>query len=289
MTAALYLSRAMVNTILVEAKALGGNALTAGTIENYPGFEQISGPDLVEHMVHQVGKYGLPIIYETVRGLDGEAGALEVKTATRTINVRSAIIAVGTIYRRLGVPGEAEYVGRGVSYCASCDGMFYRDKIIAVVGGGDSASKELVYLAGLARKVYLIHRREDLRAERVVQEKIRQLKNVELMLNKTVLEILGGSRVEAVIVSDVNARLTNRLDIDGIFINIGNTPATGFVKGFLDLDERGYVVTDRELRASVKGIFAAGDVRVSEQRQVATAVGDGARAAAMVEGYLGRR
>jgi len=289
LTAAVYLSRAMVNLVLIEKKVLGGNALKASEIENYPGFEKISGPDLVDHMVRQVRKYAPPIIYATVLGLVSEPDAIRVRASGSTITAKTVIIAVGTAYRRLGVPGEAEYLGKGVSFCAACDGMFYRDKVIAMVGGGDSALKELVYLAKLARKVYLIHRREDFRAEWVVQEQVRQLKNVEFVLGNTVREIKGDAKVKSVVISRVGTEGESQLEIDGLFINVGNTPETGFVKGFLELDEHGYVVTDRELRTSVRGIFAAGDARVSEQRQIATAVGDGALAAAMVEKFLGRR
>jgi thioredoxin reductase (NADPH) len=289
LTCAIYLGRALVRAVILEKKAAGGNALVAARIENYPGFEAVNGPELVERMLGQVNKYRVPIRYETVTGLRPAPGHLRISAGRTVFRAKTAVIALGTSYRKLNASGESEFTGRGVSYCATCDGMFFKEKVVAMVGGGDSALKEVIYLARLAKKVYLVHRRREFRAERIVQEQVRNLPNVVMMLERTVLEIKGDTKVRSLRLKKVKTGRVEEIPADGLFINIGTVPDTDFLKGTLALDEHGYIVTDRNLRTSLPGVFAAGDVRVTEQRQIATAVGDGAIAAAMVEKYLGRR
>jgi len=289
LSCALYLSRALVKTLLIEKKVLGGNAILASEIENYPGLDKISGPELIERMVRQVQRYNLPVLYDTVNKIEIGGDKIFVKAGANTIGTRALVIAVGTSYRRLGVLGESEFTGRGVSYCPTCDSMFFKNKVVVLVGGGDSALKESRYLAKIVNKIYLIHRRKEFGAEKIIQEEIKKIENIKPILEKIVISINGKEKVESVMIKDVNSGAVSELKVDGVFINIGNIPATNFVKGLLDLDDQGYIITDCLLKTNIPGIFAVGDVRVSEQRQVATAVGDGAMAAAVVEKYLGRR
>ncbi|MEO0225576.1 MAG: thioredoxin-disulfide reductase [candidate division WOR-3 bacterium] len=289
LTCGLYLSRALVKVLLIEKKVLGGNAILTSAIENYPGLDQVSGQELIDRIVKQVQRYRLPILYEAVKRIELIDDRFLVETSTSRIRCQSVVLAVGTSYRKLGVPGEAEYTGRGVSYCATCDGMFFQGKVIAVVGGGDSALKESLYLARIVKEIYLIHRRKEFRAERIVVEEVLRTKNIRPVLEKKVVSINGRDRVDSITLTDVNTGAIENYAVDGVFINIGHNPDTEFLKGLLNLDEHGYIVSDCLLRTNVPGLFVAGDARVSEQRQIATAVGDGAMAAAMVEKYLGRR
>lgn len=289
LTCALYLCRALVKTLLVEKSVLGGKVILTSLIENYPGFESITGIDLIEKMVRQIRRYELPVLYEEVVRLILERERIFIVTSAQRVACRTLVICTGSSYRRLEVPGEKELTGKGVSYCATCDGLFFKDRVVAMVGGGDSALKEALYLAKIARKVYLIHRRREFRGERIIQDEIGRVGRIEAVLEKVVVEIKGKDRVEAITIKEVSTGDKSELAVDGVFINIGNIPESKFCTGIIKMDEQGYIIADHELRTSVPSIFAVGDVRVNKQRQIATAVGDGAMVAALVEEYLGRR
>ncbi len=287
LTAGLYAARSRLNVLLVESKAPGGQLVNIDLLENYPGFpEGVSGMDLVQRLQDQAEKFGLEVAIEEVVSLrvDGEVKTIE--TSRRELKAKSVIVASGSVPRRLGVPGEDRFVGRGVSYCATCDGALYRDREVLVVGGGDSALTEALFLTRFARKVKIVHRRDKLRAVGVLQDRARANDRIEFRLESVVEEIRGEEQVKAVILRHVGTGKRTEENTDGIFIYIGANPATGFLPPEVQCEEDGYVVTGTNLETSVEGIFAAGDVRVTPLRQVATAVGDGAVAAMAAEEYL---
>ncbi len=288
LTAYLYAARARLRTLLLEKLSPGGQVLTIDFIENYPGFpDGIRGWELIERLVAQVEKLGLEKLNAEVRSLVLEDNWKIITLADgQSLKTKAVIVATGASPRRLGIPGEQELVGKGVSYCATCDGPFFTDQIVAVVGGGNTAVQEAIFLTKFAKKVYLIHRRDQLRAQKILQERALANEKIEFIWNTVVKEVIGKDYVEAV-------RLLNRvtgeeklLPVDGLFIFVGLTPQTSFLEGLLKLDEKGFIVTDAEMRTNVPGIFAAGDVRSKACRQIITAAGDGAVAACMVEHYI---
>ncbi len=289
LTAGIYCARAMLKTLLLEKETLGGQAAKTPIIENYPGFpEGIEGVNLIERMVEQTKKFGVEIAIEVVEKIILSNGDKIIRTDKKEYQTKAVIIATGSRYKELGVPGEKELVGRGVSYCAICDGPLFRNRIVGVVGGGDSALTEAIYLSKIAQKVYLIHRRDQFRAARSIQEKISTINNIETILNKLVKSIKGEKRLEGIIIVDKNSNQESELKLNGLFIYVGFLPNTDFIKGLINLDETGYVITDENLETNISGVFAAGDVRKKTLRQIATAVGDGAMAAIMAERYLGQ-
>ncbi|MEO0093217.1 MAG: thioredoxin-disulfide reductase [candidate division WOR-3 bacterium] len=289
LTAGIYCARAMLKTLLLEKETLGGQAAKTPIIENYPGFpEGIEGVNLIERMVEQTKKFGVEIAIEVVEKIILSNGDKIIRTDKKEYQTKAVIIATGSRYKELGVPGEKELVGRGVSYCAICDGPLFRNRIVGVVGGGDSALTEAIYLSKIAQKVYLIHRRDQFRAARSIQEKISTINNIETILNKLVKSIKGEKRLESIIIVDKNSNQESELKLNGLFIYVGFLPNTDFIKGLINLDETGYVITDENLETNISGVFAAGDVRKKTLRQIATAVGDGAMAAIMAERYLGQ-
>ena len=287
LTAGIYSRRAGLKTILLEKTALGGQASLTPLIENYPGFpEGISGDKLIEKMVEQAKKFGVTIAIEEVEKIEQAPSSLLIKTKNQAYQTKAAIIATGSRPKELGVSGEKKLIGRGISYCAVCDGPLFKDRIVGVVGGGDSALTEAIYLSKFTQKVYLIHRRDQFRAARSIKDKVFAIKNIEVILNALVKRIEGEKRVEGIVIANQNTNQETELKLDGLFIYVGNIPNTDFVKGLINLDEEGYIVTDENLMTNVFKIFAAGDVRKKPLRQIATAVGDGALAAIMVEKNL---
>ncbi|WP_297058510.1 thioredoxin-disulfide reductase [Thermosulfurimonas sp.] len=288
LTAYIYAARARLRTLLVEKFSPGGQILNTDRVENYPGFpEGISGAELMERFLAQARNLGLEPLLDEATGLtqDGDLYLVHLGSG-ETLVSPTVIVATGAGPKRLGVPGERELTGKGVSYCATCDGPFFRDEVVAVVGGGNTAVQESVFLTRFARKVYLIHRRDQLRATRILQERAFADPKIEFVWNSVVTEILGEDKVQGVRIKNVRTGEERVLEVGGVFIFIGIRPHTEWLEGVLALDEGGFIITDAEMRTSLPGVFAAGDVRAKSCRQIVTAVGDGATAAYMAELYL---
>lgn len=287
LTAGLYLARGKQNTLLFEKYVLGGQIALTHLVENYPGFpEGISGLDLTDKFRLQAERFGLKIKQDEVLSICKDGDFFKVKTKSSEFFTKAVILTVGSNPRRLGVPGEAEFLNRGVSYCATCDGALFDGLDIAVVGGGDSAAQESLFLTRFARKLYLIHRREQMRAKPALRERVFANKKIEFLPNKIVSQVVGDSAVTGLILEDTKTGEKSHLPVEGLFVFIGLEPNTGFLKGFVELDERGYIITNEQLQTSVEGVFAAGDCRKGASGQVAIAVGEGCKAALEVEHYL---
>ena len=287
LTAAIYTGRAKLSTLVLEAAMVGGNAGIADLIENYPGFpEGINGSELMARFRQQAENCGAEIRYDEVLDIERSSRGILVKTRCGELTARAVLAATGARRRELQVPGEQEYLGRGVSYCATCDGSFFRNSPVAVVGGGDSAVKEALYLAGIASEVYLIHRREGFRAHQALVERMHSNERIVLKLNQVVQGIEGDqSGVKQLLVKDVNDGSIRIIPVEGVFVSIGMVPAVGFLENRLETDS-GYIVVNEELMTSMPGVFAAGDICSKKVRQVATAVGDGALAGVAITEYL---
>ncbi|AEH45021.1 thioredoxin reductase [Thermodesulfatator indicus DSM 15286] len=291
LTAYLYAARARLNIILVEKTSPGGQVLITDFVENYPGFpDGISGFELIESFVTQVKKLGFePLREEVIRLEDLGQNKKLILASGNELLAQTVIIATGAKPNTLGVPGEKKLTGRGVSYCATCDGPFFRDQVVAVVGGGNTAVQEAIFLTRFASKVYLIHRRDQLRAQKILQERALSNKKIIPIWNTVVEEILGDDQVKAIKLKNCKTGEESSLEVDGVFIFIGITPNSDFVKDLLTLDEKGFIITDSEMRTNVPGIFAAGDVRSKSCRQIVTACGDGATAAFLAEHFLAEK
>lgn len=289
LTSAIYSARALIDTLVIEKMLPGGQPVLTTFIENYPGFpEGISGPELAERLESQAGKFGAKIITSRpVLNISRKEEGFEVKTESNSFWGKAVIVATGTSPRKLNVPGEEEFTGRGVSYCAVCDGAFYRDRVVAVVGGGDSAMDESIYLTRFASKVFVIHRRNQLRAEKILQERAFSNPKISFIWDTVVQSIEGDRKVELLKLKNVKTGEISELKVDGIFVYIGSNPNSSMVKDLVELDENGFIITDDCMKTSVPGLFAAGDVRNTNFRQLATAIGDGAIAANSAERYLG--
>jgi len=287
LTAGLYASRAKLNAVLFERLMPGGQVLVTDLVENYPGFpEGISGSDLVQKMADQAKKFGLVIESDEVVSLDLAGEIKTIKFSNRTVTAKAVIIATGASPRRLNVPGEDVFYGRGVSFCATCDGPFFRDKIVVAAGGGDTAVQESIFLTKFAKKVYLIHRRDQLRATKILQERAFANDKIEFVWDSAVTSISGSDGVEKVTVKNLKSGNTRDLAADGVFVWIGILPNTEFLKNAVKTDQSGFIITDSNMQTSVPGVFAAGDVRNTPLRQIATAIGDAAIAAISAEHYI---
>ena len=286
-SAALYASRAGLSTVIVEKYAPGGQMALTGDIDNYPGFEEgVDGFTLGMKMHKGAERFGITTIYGEITGVDFSGEIKKLTTSSGELLAKTVVIASGARARELGIENEKSLIGKGVHYCAHCDGNFYRNKTVAVVGGGNSAAADALYLSRLAKKVYLIHRRDTLRATKIYHEPLMKAENVEFLWNSTVEEFLTELRVKGVRIKDTVTGEMKNVPCDGVFVSIGRDPMTEFLKGAVELDEKGYVVADESTRTNVKGVFAAGDVRTKALRQVVTAVSDGAVAVHYAEEYL---
>ena len=288
LTAGLYTSRAKLRTLMVERMILGGQVMTTTKVENYPGFPGgIDGPDLMLRFQEHCQEFGLEVAYGEVENLTDQGNLKSVVVDGEEILTRTVIITTGAEPRKLDVPGEQELVGRGVSYCATCDGAFFKEVPVAIVGGGDTAVEEAMFLSRFASKVYLIHRRDELRATKLLQERLFANEKVEVLWNRVVERVEGDARgVHALELRHTETDKKEPLEVEGVFMAIGVVPKAHFLAEILELTEEGYILTDAECRTSIPGVFAAGDVRKKILKQIATAVGDGAVAAIMAEKYL---
>ena len=288
LTAGLYCARARLKTLLLEKAFVGGQIVNAEHVDNYPGFpDGIAGFDLVMLMQQQATKYGLKLAFAQVMSIENKDKYQKVvNTTDGTYESKALIIAGGAEHNHLGVTGEEEFVGRGVSYCATCDGAFYRDMAVAIVGGGDSAVVEAVSLTRFATKVYVIHRRDQLRASKIVQEQAFANDKIEFVWDTVIESVVGDGKVEKLKVKNVKTEAQSVLEVAAIFVSIGLHPYTEYLKGMVSLDEEGYILTNQKLETDIAGIFAAGDIRASSARQVVVAAGDGAAAAIYAERYV---
>ncbi|RLB41231.1 MAG: thioredoxin-disulfide reductase [Deltaproteobacteria bacterium] len=287
LTAGMYAARARLNVVLFERMAPGGQVLLTDIIENYPGFpDGISGFELMDRMRKQAEKFGLTIENREVLSFKFDHELKTVVTDKGEEQAQAVILASGANPRKLGIPGEELLTGKGVSYCATCDGPFYRDLEVAVIGGGDTAVEEALFLTKFATRVYLIHRRDQLRATKILQERVMENDKVKIIWNTVPLEILGDKAVEAIELKNVKTSEQSTLKIQGVFIFIGYEPNTQVLQGLIELDELGFIKTNAIMETSVPGVFAAGDIRSKNLRQISTAVGEGATAAFSAEKYL---
>lgn len=282
LTAGLYAARAGADVLLLEAGMPGGQASITVNIENYPGFpEGVGGPDLALAMEKQAVQAGMQIRYERVTALSLKGEVKRIDTEEGILEAKAVILAMGAQSRRLGIPGEDGLSGRGVSWCATCDGALYRGKPVAVIGGGNTAVEEALYLAALCPQVHLIHRRDEFRAERVLGERVKADSRIIIHWNSVVESFEGEKRLEALRLKNVRSEQVQALPVSGAFVAIGKLPDTELVADQLTLDESGYIVAGEDTRTSLRGVYAAGDLRIKPLRQVATAVADGAVAATM--------
>lgn len=284
LTAGIYAQRARLKTLLLEKEILGGQIAVSDVIENYPGFPSISGADLMERFEQHARGLGLEIKMADVMDILDRDKEKIIKTSEGDLIAKTVIVATGAKPKRLGISGEKEFTGKGVSYCATCDGPFFKGQKVLVVGGGDTAVKEAVYLSRIAGRVYIAHRRDQLRAEKVIQEKVFSTPNIEMLWSHVLKEIKGKTGVEKVILQNLKDNSVRELDVKGVFVFVGINPTTDFVD--VEKDKNGFIKTDQGMQTSVKGIFAAGDCRTTPLKQVSTAVGDGAIAAFMAEKYI---
>ncbi len=287
MTAAIYAARAGYKTAILEHGVPGGQAATTDMIENYPGFpEGISGPELMMKFFEQTQTFGVELIYEQVQSLEVTGDIKRVITDKQTIEAKTVVIASGAKPRTLGVANEGRLRGRGVSYCATCDGFFFKDQPVAVVGGGDTAVEEAMYLTKMCSSVTLIHRRDELRANKLAQSRALANEKLHILYDTVVDEIVGDEKVTQLKLRNKKTDETSQLDINGVFIFVGYLPNDAFLPPELEVNQQGYIITDEEMATNIPGVFAVGDVRQKKLRQVTTAVGDGGAVMHAIEEYL---
>ena len=287
LTAALYAGRARVKTLLLAGSLPGGQPMNTDIVENYPGFpEGIDGPTLGQHFLKQTERFDAEIVLDIVTEVDFSNKPFTIRTHSKTYQAQMVVVATGAVPRRLGVPGEDKFFGRGVSACATCDGFFYRDKRVVVVGGGDSAVAEGLFLTRFAREVIIVHRRDELRATKIYQEQALAHPKIRLVWDTVLEEVLGEQTVNGVRVRNVKTGETSTIKTDGVFIYVGMVPTTELFTGQLDMDDWGYIVADRRQQTNVPGVFVAGDVQDPLYRQVVIAAGTGAVAAMEAEKFL---
>ncbi len=286
-SAALYACRAGFNTLLIERMAAGGQMTLTGDIDNYPGFnEGIDGFTLGMQMQQQAERFGAKTEFDEVLSVDFSKKIKTVITYSGELSAKAVIIASGANPKELGLQNEAALIGRGLHYCAHCDGRFYKDKNVAVIGGGNSAVSDALYLSRIAKKVYLVHRRDTLRATKVYEEPLKKADNVEFLWNSKLSKVIFDTKVQGGKIENTKTGEITDIDFDGVFVSIGRKPATDFLNGIITLDKNGYIIADETTKTNIDGVFAVGDVRTKALRQVVTAVSDGATAVHFAEEYL---
>jgi len=290
LTAGLYTSRALLKVAMIEKMMPGGQMMTTDWVDNYPGFENgISGFELSQQMEKQAKRFGMEMISGTVQEVDLEANPKVVKTATGEYYAKTVILSTGTEPRMLGVPGEKEFKGRGVSYCGTCDAPFFKDKDIVVIGGGSTSMQEALHLAKFAKSIKLLSRRprlEELKGERILIERVQQAENIDLVLNRRLLEVKGEMKVTEAVVEHIDTGESESLAVDGVFVFIGVEPNTGFLEGKVKMADDRSILTDEMMGTGTDGVYAVGDVRDKAVRQIATAIGDGAIAAQFAQHHI---
>lgn len=287
LSAGIYASRGAVSTAIIDISMLGGQPSNYLELENYPGFPLVGGFDLMEKFEEHADKFGVQKFpMQEIESVDLKSTPKVIKTKEAEFRAKTVIIACGAQPMKLGVPGEAEFVGRGVSYCAVCDGAFYKNKVVAVVGGGNAAVEEAMYLTKFADKVYVIHRRNELRADKIVQERAFKNEKIEFIWDSVVKEINGADLVNTAVLENVKTHEISNLQVDGVFPYIGMTPNIESISGQVEQDANGFIITDETMKTSIDGVYAAGDVRKTPLRQVITAASDGAVSAVYAVKYL---
>lgn len=285
LSAAIYAGRAELDAVMIEKNFPGGQIVNTSEVENYPGILEINGADLANVMYEHAKKFGAEIVFDEVIEIKVEGNVKKVKTNSTEYEAKVILLSMGANPRNLGVSRENEFVGRGIGYCAICDGGFYRGKTVAVVGGGDTAVEDALYLSRIAKKVYLIHRRDELRANKNSQKKLFE-SNVELVWDSKIVELFGEERLTGVKVENIKDNSTKDLELDGVFVAVGSLPQTELVKDLVELDKQGYIVAGENCATSVDGILAIGDIRTKQLRQVITAASDGAVSIYEAEKYI---
>ena len=287
LSAAIYAQRACLDTIVIEKNGIsGGQVLNTWEVDNYPGFPGVTGFELSRQFREHANKLGARVVQDEVVQVELSGNVKKVVCEEETYEARCVILASGAHHRTLEVPGEEELRGAGVSYCATCDGAFFRGRTVAVVGGGDAALEDVIFLARMCEKVYIVHRRDKLRGAKRLQERLQALENIEFVWNSETAAIEGNGQVEALRLRQTQTGEERRLDVDGVFIAVGIAPESELYAGQLELDEQGYIRADESGQTSVPGVFAAGDVRTKALRQILTAASDGANCVASAERYL---
>lgn len=288
MSAAIYARRALKKTILLEANSYGGQIINTLEIDNYPVAPHISGFDFATNLYNQAKELGAEFIFEKATSIKKEKDYFEVTTTKNTYQAKTIIIATGADNRKLGIAREDELIGKGISYCATCDGAFYKGKDVAVVGGGNTAIEDAIYLSNIVNKVYLIHRRDEFRGDIIGLEELQKKDNVEFVLNSNVIELKGQDRLDEIIVSNKNGS-KNNIKVNGLFVAIGRVPESEFIANIIDTDEAGYIKANESCHTNIEGIYVAGDNRVKDLRQLVTATSDGAIAATEAVKYLQKK
>lgn len=286
-SAALYAARANLKTLLIERFFSGGQMATAETMENYPGFEEpVNGLDLAMQMEAQAKRFGAEVVFDEVTDFKLDNDIKTVITSYNTYQCKALILSMGASPRELGVIGESSFRGRGVSYCATCDGALFKDMAVAVIGGGDTAVEDANYLSRMCKKVFLVHRRDELRAVKILQDKVLNNPKVEILWDSVVDGIFGNDTVEKIIIKNVKTEKLSTLNVDGVFVAVGSTPNNELIKDKLAMSDYGYILTDEYMKTNISGVFACGDIREKPLRQVVTAASDGAIAAVFAEKHI---
>ena len=287
LTAAIYASRAKIDVLVIEENfSSGGQILNTYEVDNYPGFPGISGPELGKKMREHADRFGIEFLEDSVVNIETEGGIKKIITPKKEIHTKTVLLATGANHSKLGIPGEEELSGMGVSYCATCDGAFFKNKTVFVIGGGDTALEEAVFLARICEKVYLVHRRDSFRGSRSMQEKLKTYENIEIIWDSIVLNIEGEDKVEKVKLKNLKTETEKEMDADGVFISIGINPNLIKTTGVLNISEEGYIIASENCETNIPGIYVAGDLRKKDLRQIVTAVSDGANAIFSIEKYI---